>query len=158
MNHCAMRLSYPVFSRASSGRRELIRIRLVRGRIDFIVVLAICNPFTCHIGSGPLIVNKIALCRPPQLPPPLFNRSNLNPLCCYNAYTLGSSPVQLLRGGSIYPAVERLCAQGYRRRDEHFAMTIAIFIPPAARSEANDAGERPDPEVQREGNEEEEER
>ena len=39
-----------------------------------------------------------------------------------------------------------------------FAMTIAIFIPAAARSEANDAGERPDPEVQREGNEEEEER
>jgi hypothetical protein len=39
-----------------------------------------------------------------------------------------------------------------------FAMTIAIFIPAAARSEANDAGERPDPEGQREGNEEEEER
>ena len=38
------------------------------------------------------------------------------------------------------------------------AMTIAIFIPAAARSEANDAGGRPDPEVQREGNEEEEER
>ena len=34
----------------------------------------------------------------------------------------------------------------------------AIFIPAAARSEANDACERPDPEVQREGNEEEEER
>jgi hypothetical protein len=34
----------------------------------------------------------------------------------------------------------------------------AIFIPAAARSEANDAGERPGPEVQREGNEEEEER
>jgi hypothetical protein len=28
------------------------------------------------------------------------NRRSLNPLCCFNADTLGSSPVQLLRGGS----------------------------------------------------------
>ena len=45
----------PFLSCASSRRRQLINSHQTGTRVSILfLVLAICNPFACHIGSGPL--------------------------------------------------------------------------------------------------------